>query len=100
MTNQIKPLAQKMTDEELQPAFEAYLQKLDYILETGGIFFGQKDRFELTRDSHNLPGIKANGRYVEDLILGFLVFLDSFGIELVNPQEPAGILAQKTGTLH
>ncbi len=97
MTNQIKPLAQKMTDEELQPAFEAYLQKLDYILETGGIFFGEKDRFELSRDRHNLPGIKANGRYVEDLIL---VFLDSFGIELVNPQEPAGILAQKTGTLH
>lgn len=100
MTNQIKPLAQKMTDEELQPAFEAYLQKLDYILETGGIFFGEKDRFELSRDSHNLPGIKANGRYVEDLILGFLVFLDSVGIELVDPENAAGFLARKTGTLH
>jgi hypothetical protein len=100
MTNQIKPLAQKMTDEELQPAFEAYLQKLDYILETGGMFFGEKVRFKISRDGNNLPGVEANGHYTEDLTLGFLLFLDSVGIELVDPENAAGFLARKTGTLH
>ncbi len=100
MTNQIKPLVQKMTDEELQPTFEAYLQKLDYILETGGMFESEKDRLEIMRDCNNLPGVRANGRYAEDLTLGFLMFLDSVGIELVDPENAAGFLARKTGTLH
>lgn len=100
MTNQIKPLVHKMTNEELQPTFEAYLQKLDYILETGGIFESGKSRFEIIRDVNNLPGVEANGHYTEDLTLGFLLFLDSVGIELVDPENSAGLLARKTGTLH
>lgn len=93
-------IAQKMTDAELQPTFEAFLAKLDFILEADGQFVSQKDYFKIIRDRNNLPGVEANGRYAEDLTLGFLIFMDSVGIGLIDEENPAGLAAMKTGTLH
>ena len=54
----------------------------------------------LLRDRNNLPGIESNGRYAQDLTLGFLIFMDSVGIGLVDVENPAGMAAMKTGTVH
>lgn len=100
MTKNTKPLVQKMTNAELQPILERYLNKLDVILETDGRFVNEKDRFTIVRDINKIPVIEYHGQYTQDLTLGFLIFMDSVGIGLVDVEKPAGLAAITTYTVH